>query len=71
MLHVADVCRVPAVGIFSRSFSPQRFGFQYSINHSLVGNTPPDDVSAESVLAAYRTIDVAQRTLPLRRESLA
>lgn len=53
MLHAADLCRVPSVGIFTRDYPPQTFGCYFADSICLTGNNPPSDVCVESVWKAY------------------
>lgn len=53
MIHAADLCRVPAVGIFTNGFPPWYCGMRFADGESLIGANPPDDVAVEAVWEAY------------------
>jgi len=56
MLHVADLARVPGVGIFGPS-KPEEFGFRFSPKHvHLSVQGPVDSVSVHDIVSAFRQI---------------
>lgn len=53
MLHAADLCRIPSVGIYTRDYPPETFGFYFADSVSITGSNPPTDVSVAAVWEAY------------------
>lgn len=53
MLHAADLCGVPCVGVFNQTYSPRLYGLRFADGVALQGGVPPDDISVEAVWDAY------------------
>jgi hypothetical protein len=53
MLHAADLCRVPVVGIFTHRYPPAGYGARFADSGSLEGANPPCDVAPHALWKAY------------------
>ena len=53
MLHAADLCRVPSVGIMTHGYWPANFGMRFADGECLAGANPPADISTEAVWQVY------------------
>ena len=71
MLHMADMCRVPGVGLFgpgdSAPLGSHEMGFRFGPHRHVTGNGHMDGIAAERVLAALTELNPGIGAIPRRQ----
>ncbi len=63
MLHAADLCRIPSVGIFTNDYPPECYGVYFADSVCLTGHNPPTDIEVDDVWQAYCQVRDRQRSV--------